>query len=147
MEESVQREIMQAIQEILNLPPSAGDNMEVKKLIDQLDKAGEEKEQLMQKCHELELQIAMLQDEKSNISAEFEHLQAQVIFFVFQSSFHEKNIACIKNYFRSPEYRPNRMTRLPVSNITKSSRSKSNSYKKISSKWRRKKRRSRPNWK
>ena len=83
MEESVQREIMQAIQEILNLPPSAGDNMEVKKLIDQLDKAGEEKERLMQKCHELELQIAMLQDEKSNISAEFEHLQAQVIFFCF----------------------------------------------------------------
>lgn len=74
MEESVQQVIMQAIQELLHLQSIGGGGDAGGKT----KEAKEEKEQLLQKCHELELQINMLKDEKSNISAEFEHLQSQL---------------------------------------------------------------------
>jgi hypothetical protein len=32
----------------------------------------------MQKCHDLEIQVNLLQDEKSNINAEYELLQKEV---------------------------------------------------------------------
>merc|ERR1711997_556362 len=37
-----------------------------------------DREALKQKCHELENQVNLLQDEKTNMSVEFEQLQAQV---------------------------------------------------------------------
>ena len=46
--------------------------------MDDLAKSNEEKEELKQKCHDLENQIDLLQDEKMNLSVEFEQLQAQV---------------------------------------------------------------------
>ena len=51
---------------------------DVRKMMEDLDAANVEKDDLKQKCHELENQVNMLQDEKSNITMEFEQLQAQV---------------------------------------------------------------------
>ena len=47
-------------------------------MLDDLEASNAEREALKQKCHELENRVNLLQDEKSNISAEFEQLQAQV---------------------------------------------------------------------
>jgi predicted nuclease with TOPRIM domain len=46
--------------------------------MEDLEDAKAEKEQLMQKCHDLEMQVNLLQDEKSNINAEYELLQKEV---------------------------------------------------------------------
>lgn len=85
LEESVQQLIMQSIQELLDLQSVTSDsnvpNMtttDVRKLIEDLDTANVEREDLKQKCHELENQVKMLQEDKLNISAEFEHLHAQL---------------------------------------------------------------------
>ena len=51
---------------------------EVRKLLDNLEELREEREELKQRCHELENQVNLLQDEKSNMSAEYEQLQTQV---------------------------------------------------------------------
>jgi len=85
MEEEVQRVVMMAIQELHGLPTHSinslhpiEDDTQVKKLIEDMEKTREEKERLAQRCHELEMMVNLLQEEKSNISAEYEHLQAQV---------------------------------------------------------------------
>jgi len=85
MEESVQQLIMQAIQELLDHQVLVNDSSlaqlsstDVRKLMDDFETANLEREQLKQRCHELENQVNLLQDEKSNMSAEFEQLQAQV---------------------------------------------------------------------
>ena len=51
---------------------------DVRKLMEDYETANSEREALKQRCHELENQVNLLQDEKSNMSAEFEQLQAQV---------------------------------------------------------------------
>ena len=51
---------------------------DIRKMLDDLEASNAEREALKQKCHELENRVNLLQDEKSNISAEFEQLQAQV---------------------------------------------------------------------
>ena len=51
---------------------------DLRKLMDDLAEANREKDDLKQKCHEMENQINMLKDEKINISSEYEQLQAQV---------------------------------------------------------------------
>jgi len=85
MEEEVQRVVMMAIQELHGLPTHSinslhpiEDDTQVKKLIEDMEKTRDEKERLAQRCHELEMMVNLLQEEKSNISAEYEHLQAQV---------------------------------------------------------------------
>ena len=45
-----------------------------------MEKTREEKERLAQRCHELEMMVNLLQEEKSNISAEYEHLQVEYFF-------------------------------------------------------------------
>ena len=45
-----------------------------------MEKTREEKERLAQRCHELEMMVNLLQEEKSNISAEYEHLQVYYFF-------------------------------------------------------------------
>lgn len=60
---------------------------DLRKLMDDLAKSNEEKEELKQKCHDLENQIDLLQDEKMNLSVEFEQLQAQVSHFAFVIAF------------------------------------------------------------
>eukprot|EP00088_Acartia_fossae_P044809 TRINITY_DN4781_c1_g1_i5.p1 TRINITY_DN4781_c1_g1~~TRINITY_DN4781_c1_g1_i5.p1 ORF type:complete len:676 (-),score=232.76 TRINITY_DN4781_c1_g1_i5:383-2410(-) len=85
MEEEVQRVVMMAIQELHGYPTHSinslhpiEDDTQVKKLIEDMEKTREEKERLAQRCHELEMMVNLLQEEKSNLSAEYEHLQAQV---------------------------------------------------------------------
>ncbi len=82
LEESVQQIIMQAIQELLNLrSPSSMPTMtpsDIRKIMDDLEASNQEREELRQKCHELESQVKLLAEDKSNLSAEFENLQAQV---------------------------------------------------------------------
>ncbi|XP_023335122.1 protein Hook homolog 3 [Eurytemora carolleeae] len=85
MEEEVQRVVMMAIQELHGVPtqsihslPVLEDDIQVKKLMDDMEKTRLEKEGLAQRCHELELRLNLLMEEKSNLSAEFEHLQAQL---------------------------------------------------------------------
>ena len=47
-------------------------------MLNDLDASNADRETLKQKCHELENHVNLLQDEKANISAEFEQLQSQV---------------------------------------------------------------------
>ena len=51
---------------------------DLRKLMDDLSEANREKDDLKQKCHEMEIQINLLKDEKINITSECEQLQAQV---------------------------------------------------------------------
>ena len=51
---------------------------DIRKMLNDLDASNSDREALKQKCHELENQVNLLQDEKANISAEFEQLQSQV---------------------------------------------------------------------
>ena len=51
---------------------------DIRKMLNDLDASNEDRETLKQRCHELENQVNLLQDEKTNISVEFEQLQAQV---------------------------------------------------------------------
>ena len=53
---------------------------DIRKMLDDLEASNADREALKQKCHELENKVNLLQDEKSNISSEFEQLQAQVVF-------------------------------------------------------------------
>jgi len=85
MEEEVQRVVMMAIQELQGVPtqsinslPVLEDDIQVKKLVDEMERTRQERENLAQRCHELELRLNLLQEEKSTLSAEYEHLQAQI---------------------------------------------------------------------
>ena len=51
---------------------------DIRKMLDDLEASNAEREALKQKCHELENKVNFLQDEKNNISTEFEQLRAQV---------------------------------------------------------------------
>ena len=51
---------------------------DIRKMLNDLDASNADRETLKQKCHELENHVNLLQDEKANISAEFEQLQSQV---------------------------------------------------------------------
>ena len=46
--------------------------------MEDLDDARSEKDQLMQKCHDLEMQVNLLRDEKNNLNSEYELLQKEV---------------------------------------------------------------------
>ena len=46
--------------------------------MEDLEDARSEKDQLMQKCHDLEMKVNLLQDEKSNLNSEYEVLQKEV---------------------------------------------------------------------
>lgn len=48
--------------------------------MDDMEKTRLEKEGLAQRCHELELRLNLLMEEKSNLSAEFEHLQVKQLY-------------------------------------------------------------------
>ncbi len=54
--------------------------------MDDMEKTRLEKEGLAQRCHELELRLNLLMEEKSNLSAEFEHLQVKQL-YAKQNSF------------------------------------------------------------
>ncbi|XP_060263047.1 protein Hook homolog 3 isoform X2 [Ovis aries] len=78
MEESVQHVVMTAIQELMSKesPVSAGNDAyvdldrQLKKTSEELNEALSAKEEIAQRCHELDLQVAALQEEKSSLLAE-----------------------------------------------------------------------------
>merc|ERR1719483_815952 len=85
MDVQVQQVVMMAIQEMQGMPthsiqsiPILEDDLQVKKLMEEMESTRVEKESLAQKCHELEMRLNLMKEEKSNLSAEFEHLQAQL---------------------------------------------------------------------
>ncbi|KAI0231339.1 Hook-like protein 3 [Lamellibrachia satsuma] len=80
MEESVQHGVMKAIQELMTkeVPASVegyselGDQL--KKAVGELNTAVEQKDEIAQRCHELDLQVAALQEERAIIVSENEKL-------------------------------------------------------------------------
>ncbi|XP_048359928.1 protein Hook homolog 3 isoform X2 [Sphaerodactylus townsendi] len=78
MEESVQHVVMTAIQELMSKesPVSAGNDAyvdldrQLKKTTEELNDALATKEEIAQRCHELDMQVAALQEEKSSLLAE-----------------------------------------------------------------------------
>uniref|UniRef100_A0A8C4V846 Hook microtubule tethering protein 1 n=1 Tax=Falco tinnunculus TaxID=100819 RepID=A0A8C4V846_FALTI len=80
LEESVQHVVMTAIQELMSKEitgPSTSDassemEQQLKKALEDLQEALAEKEELAQRCQELDLQVAALQDEKNSLMSENE---------------------------------------------------------------------------
>ncbi|XP_015508070.1 protein Hook homolog 3 isoform X6 [Parus major] len=78
MEESVQHVVMTAIQELMSKesPVSLGNDAyvdldrQLKKTTEELNEALATKEEIAQRCHELDMQVAALQEEKSSLLAE-----------------------------------------------------------------------------
>uniref|UniRef100_A0A8C2YBP6 Hook microtubule tethering protein 3 n=1 Tax=Coturnix japonica TaxID=93934 RepID=A0A8C2YBP6_COTJA len=78
MEESVQHMVMAAIQELMSKesPVSVGNDAyldldrQLKKTTEELNEALSAKEEIAQRCHELDMQVAALQEEKSSLLAE-----------------------------------------------------------------------------
>ncbi|XP_067295898.1 protein Hook homolog 3 [Pseudorasbora parva] len=78
MEESVQHVVMTAIQELMSKesPVPAGNesyvdlDRQLKKTVEDLHDALATKEEIAQRCHELDMQVAALQEEKSSLLAE-----------------------------------------------------------------------------
>ena len=61
---------------------------DIRKMLNDLDASNADRETLKQKCHELENQVNLLQDEKTNMSVEFEQLQAQVSGQIYANMLH-----------------------------------------------------------
>uniref|UniRef100_A0AAY4A515 Protein Hook homolog 3 n=2 Tax=Denticeps clupeoides TaxID=299321 RepID=A0AAY4A515_9TELE len=78
MEESVQHVVMTAIQELMSkeTPVTGGNDSyadldrQLKKTMEDLNDALATKEEIAQRCHELDMQVAALQEEKSSLLAE-----------------------------------------------------------------------------
>lgn len=78
MEESVQHVVMTAIQELMSkeTPVAAGNyayvdlDKQLKKTVEELNDALATKEEIAQRCHELDMQVAALQEEKGSLLAE-----------------------------------------------------------------------------
>ncbi|XP_035245608.1 protein Hook homolog 3 isoform X3 [Anguilla anguilla] len=78
MEESVQHVVMTAIQELMSkeTPVMAGNesyvdlDRQLKKTVEDLNDALATKEEIAQRCHELDMQVAALQEEKGSLLAE-----------------------------------------------------------------------------
>nr|CAD7587699.1 unnamed protein product [Timema genevievae] len=85
MEESVQQVIMQAIQEleqISHYPNSSSiiidQRLDYQKLVSELEAATEARNQMAQRCHELDMQVSLLQEEKTIFSMENKKLVARM---------------------------------------------------------------------
>jgi len=59
---------------------------EIRRLMEDLEEANIEKDNLMQKCHNLEKKVNLLQEEKSNVITEYEILQKEVM-LIFKNVF------------------------------------------------------------
>ncbi|KAJ8286679.1 hypothetical protein GJAV_G00041910 [Gymnothorax javanicus] len=78
MEESVQHVVMTAIQELMSkeTPVTTGSDSygdldrQLKKTVEELNDALATKEEIAQRCHELDMQVAALQEEKGSLLAE-----------------------------------------------------------------------------
>ena len=47
-------------------------------MMDDLSEANKEREELKQKCHDLETKVTLIEDEKSNLASEVEQMQKRV---------------------------------------------------------------------
>lgn len=74
LEESVQQVLMLAIQEMIQ-SGSADQRENIKSV---LEDSNREREELRQRCHELEIQVKLLTENKSIMTTELDNLQAQV---------------------------------------------------------------------
>lgn len=84
MEEADQHVVMSAIQELMmketdtTNPELSEITEQLKRLMEELQLANEAKEQIAQRCHALDLQVATLQDEKQNLITENEKLSEKL---------------------------------------------------------------------
>ncbi|CAG5118547.1 unnamed protein product, partial [Candidula unifasciata] len=84
MEEAVQQSIKNAIQELMNKEAAPGDDVEteiqeqLKKTVEELNSALEAKEELLQRCHELDAQVASLQEERVSLLTDKERLEERL---------------------------------------------------------------------
>lgn len=89
LEESVQHAVMNAIQELMNNETPVQDSMpegedypdgdsKYRRLTEELSKAIAEKEEALQKCHELDLQVSSVMEEKNTLQAENELLLSRI---------------------------------------------------------------------
>ncbi|KAK3090840.1 hypothetical protein FSP39_015087 [Pinctada imbricata] len=84
MEESVQHVVMTAIQELMTKEVNSASDGEselgeqLKKTVEDLNNALEAKEELTQRCHELDLQVAALIEEKQTLGTENEKLSERL---------------------------------------------------------------------
>uniref|UniRef100_A0A0B7ANI6 Calponin-homology (CH) domain-containing protein n=1 Tax=Arion vulgaris TaxID=1028688 RepID=A0A0B7ANI6_9EUPU len=81
MEEAVQQSIKNAIQELMTKETVSGSDLEselqeqLKKTVEKLSGALEAKEELLQRCHELDAQVASLQEERQSLLSDKERLE------------------------------------------------------------------------
>ncbi|XP_031460751.1 protein Hook homolog 1 [Phasianus colchicus] len=107
LEESVQHVVMTAIQELMSkeaMGPSASDapsemEQQLKKALEDLQEAIAEKEELAQRCQELDLQVAALQDEKNSLVSENEILNDRLE--QLDDSLDDPNTVVAKKYFHA----------------------------------------------
>ncbi|XP_048378352.1 protein Hook homolog 3 isoform X2 [Stegostoma tigrinum] len=86
MEESVQHVVMAAIQELMSkeTPASVGNDAyldldrQLKKTTEELNEALAAKEEISQRCHELDMQVATLQEEKGSLLVENQALMERL---------------------------------------------------------------------
>ncbi|BFY99274.1 hypothetical protein BsWGS_02314 [Bradybaena similaris] len=84
MEEAVQHSIKIAIQELMNKETVSGDDVEselqeqLKKTVEELNSVLEAKEELLQRCHELDAQVASLQEERVSLLTDKERLEERL---------------------------------------------------------------------
>ncbi|PSN52024.1 Protein Hook 3 [Blattella germanica] len=87
LEESVQRVIMESIQELdsrsmgsasigISIGPET--DPQVQRLVAELEAAAEGREQMAQRCHELDMQVTLLQEEKTSVFLENRRLQERL---------------------------------------------------------------------
>jgi protein HOOK3 len=75
LEESVQQVLMLAIQEMITSGSTKGEGDHIMSV---LEDSNREREELRQKCHELEIQVKLLTENKSIMTTELDNLQVQV---------------------------------------------------------------------
>uniref|UniRef100_A0A8C3TWV8 Hook microtubule tethering protein 1 n=1 Tax=Catharus ustulatus TaxID=91951 RepID=A0A8C3TWV8_CATUS len=105
LEESVQHVVMTAIQELMSkevtspspCDPSSEVEQQLKKALEDLQEALAEKEELAQRCQELDLQVAALQDEKNSLMSENEIMNDRLE--QLDDSFDDPNTVVAKKYF------------------------------------------------
>ncbi|KAK3753183.1 hypothetical protein RRG08_024457 [Elysia crispata] len=84
MEEDVQQIIKNAIQELMAKESSPSEDIEaelqeqLKRVSDELNRALENKEELLQRCHELDTQVASLQEERQSLVLDRDKLEERL---------------------------------------------------------------------
>ncbi|XP_044529441.1 protein Hook homolog 1 [Gracilinanus agilis] len=107
LEESVQHVVMTAIQELMSkeivscAPTDAAGELEyqLKRALEELQDALAEKEELKQRCQELDMQVTALQDEKNTLVSENEMMNEKLD--QLDGSLEDPNTVVAKKYFHA----------------------------------------------